>query len=124
MSPRFERRAAFMKERQLALQAQLAVVATPLGSIQGRLSRIAQNHDVTVKLILSGLRFPDIVRARAEAAYELRTELGYSFPRIARILNLKDHTSVIYLCRKFDREMRVRQRKQLAQEWCDSMKSV
>lgn len=34
--------------------------------------------------------------ARHEAAYRIRTELGYSYPLIAKALCLKDHTSAIH----------------------------
>lgn len=43
------------------------------------------------------------VLARRKMCYRFRTELGYSLPRIATILNLQNHTSVLWAIRKYQR---------------------
>ncbi|NBN62077.1 helix-turn-helix domain-containing protein [Pannonibacter tanglangensis] len=57
-------------------------------------SEIAAKHRVTLADLTGPCRQRAIFRARAELAYRLRTELGWSFPRIGRLLN-RDHTTIM-----------------------------
>jgi hypothetical protein len=50
---------------------------------------------VTEKILGSGKTGPLLASIRAEAIYRLRTELKYSYTRIAAIMGMKDHTSAI-----------------------------
>jgi chromosomal replication initiation ATPase DnaA len=63
------------------------------------LQEVAREHDVTVVQILSRDRHRITVRARQDAAYALREQLGLSFPQIARILE-RDHTTIQYAVRQ------------------------
>ena len=50
--------------------------------------------------ILSQKKTKEIVIARRVAMYLCREELGLSHPKIAKIFNKKDHTTIIYACDK------------------------
>ncbi len=56
----------------------------------------ARKHSVTVAEMKGAGRYRNIVRARQEAMYRIRMELGYSFPQIAKMLNRSDHTTVMH----------------------------
>jgi len=60
------------------------------------LHRVARKHDVTVSDIRGSSRRPHLVRARQEAAYEIRTQRKLSLPQIATLLGGRDHTTVLY----------------------------
>ena len=60
------------------------------------LHRVAKKHGVTVADIRSPSRRPFLVRARQEAAYEIRTQRKLSLPQIAVLLGGRDHTTVLY----------------------------
>lgn len=72
---------------------------TPLIGRDKRIIReVAQAHRVTVDDITGPRRFRNYVAARREAMQRIRSELGFSFPRIGRLFN-RDHTAVLYACR-------------------------
>ena len=52
-------------------------------------------------------RDKDIVVPRQIAMYMLRSELHLSFPKIARELGRKDHTTAIHSVEKIEKESRV-----------------
>jgi chromosomal replication initiation ATPase DnaA len=60
-------------------------------------------HQVSPEAVLSPRRTKEIVHARHHVAHDLRKQLGWSLPRIARALNLKDHTSVIWAIEAHER---------------------
>ena len=55
---------------------------------------------VSTEDILSQKKTKEIVTARRVAMYLCREELGLSHPKIAKIFNKKDHTTIIYACEK------------------------
>jgi chromosomal replication initiator protein len=57
--------------------------------------------------ILGPKRDKDIVVPRQIAMYMLRSELHLSFPKIARELGRKDHTTAIHSVEKIEKESRV-----------------
>ena len=56
---------------------------------------VARKHGVTPRDITSHFRDKNLVAARHELFWRLRTERNYSFPRIAMLLG-RDHSSVIH----------------------------
>lgn len=58
---------------------------------------------VLVDELHGALRYPSIVAARRLFALHLRTELGWSYPQIGRLLG-RDHTTVMMLCRAAQKE--------------------
>lgn len=60
------------------------------------LQRIAGKHGFSALQILEKRRYPAHVRARWEIIYQIREDLGLSFPQIGRILGGMDHSSVLY----------------------------
>jgi len=62
---------------------------------------VAEMYGVSVKELTGTRRFRNLVEPRHKAMQLIR-ELspGYSYPRIAHMFNLRNHSSVIHACRK------------------------
>lgn len=69
--------------------------------------RTARHFHVNTDDILGPKRDKDIVLPRQVAMYMLRSELHLSFPKIARELGRKDHTTAIHSVEKIERELLV-----------------
>jgi chromosomal replication initiator protein len=100
------------------LEPNLAIVSGLLGSTKSRpkhisakqiIERTARHFQVTVDEILGSKRDKDIVVPRQVAMYILRSELHLSFPKIAKELGRKDHTTAIHSVDKIEKEMHVDQ---------------
>ncbi len=65
---------------------------------------VAKFYNLEEKSIFNVTRRKEIVRPRQVAMFLLREELKYSFPAIARKFGGKDHTTVIYACKKISKE--------------------
>lgn len=76
------------------------------GLIERRLARVlpaadkvldetCAKYSVSKDSILAQVRFPEIVAPRQEVMWRLRTELGCSFPVIAKFLG-RDHTTIMH----------------------------
>jgi chromosomal replication initiator protein len=70
------------------------------------IERTARHFQVSVDDIVGPKRDKDIVVPRQVAMYILRNELKLSFPKIAKELGRKDHTTAIHSVAKVDREIR------------------
>lgn len=66
--------------------------------------RTAKHFQVSLDDILGPKRDKDIVVPRQVAMYMLRSELHLSFPKIARELGRKDHTTAIHSVEKIEKE--------------------
>ncbi len=84
-----------------------------LGSVKSRprhlsakqvIERTARHFQITIEEIMSPKRDKDIVVPRQVAMYMLRSELHLSFPKIARELGRKDHTTAIHSIEKIEKE--------------------
>lgn len=71
------------------------------------IERTARHFQVPVEDILGPKRDKDIVVPRQIAMYMLRSELHLSFPKIARELGRKDHTTAIHSVEKIEKESRM-----------------
>jgi len=69
------------------------------------IERTARHFQIPIEDIVGPKRDKDIVVPRQIAMYMLRNELKLSFPKIARELGRKDHTTAIHSVDKIDREM-------------------
>lgn len=103
---------AFCEMRQI--EPNIAIASTLLGSTKTRpkhlsakqiIERTAKHFEVPMEDILGPKRDKDIVVPRQIAMYMLRCELHLSFPKIARELGRKDHTTAIHSVDKIEREM-------------------
>ncbi len=103
---------AFCEMRDL--EPDLQVAQTLLGSAKSRpkhvspkqiIERTARYYSVSLDDILSPKRDKDIVYPRQIAMYMLRSELHMSFPKIARELGRKDHTTAIHSVDKIEKEL-------------------
>ena len=70
------------------------------------IERTARHFQVPFEDIVGPKRDKDIVVPRQIAMYILRNELKLSFPKIAKELGRKDHTTAIHSVDKIDREIR------------------
>jgi chromosomal replication initiator protein len=68
------------------------------------IERTARHFQISVDEILGPKRDKDIVVPRQIAMYMLRSELHLSFPKIARELGRKDHTTAIHSVEKIEKE--------------------
>lgn len=64
---------------------------------------VADSHGVTVADLVGPRRDQQIARARHHAMHQLHSELGLSSPVIGRLLGNRDHTTVLYGLRAFER---------------------
>ncbi len=99
-----------------ALEPNLAIITGLLGASQARpkhlsarqiIERCARHYQVSVEDIIGPKRDKDIVVPRQVAMYMLRNELHLSFPKIARELGRKDHTTAIHSVEKITKESRL-----------------
>ena len=70
------------------------------------IERTARHFQVPMEDMVGPKRDKDIVVPRQIAMYILRTELNLSFPKIAKELGRKDHTTAIHSVEKIEREAR------------------
>jgi chromosomal replication initiator protein len=68
------------------------------------IERTARHFQIPIEDILGPKRDKDIVVPRQVAMYMLRSELHLSFPKIARELGRKDHTTAIHSVEKIEKE--------------------
>lgn len=96
------------------IQPDLQIATTMFEGSRGRpkhisarsiIERTARHFHVSVEDILGPKRDKDIVVPRQVAMYMLRSELHLSFPKIARELGRKDHTTAIHSIEKIQREL-------------------
>lgn len=69
------------------------------------IERTAKHFQVPIEDIVGPKRDKDIVVPRQVAMYILRSELHLSFPKIARELGRKDHTTAIHSVEKIEKEV-------------------
>jgi chromosomal replication initiator protein len=102
---------AFCEMRGLSPDLQIAT--SLLGTVKSRpkhisakqiVERTARHFQIPIEDILGPKRDKDIVVPRQVAMYILRSELHLSFPKIARELGRKDHTTAIHSVEKIEKE--------------------
>lgn len=95
------------------LDPTVSVATSLLGASQTRpkhisakqiIERTARHFQVPIEDIMGPKRDKDIVVPRQVAMYMLRSELHLSFPKIARELGRKDHTTAIHSVEKIEKE--------------------
>jgi chromosomal replication initiator protein len=98
-----------------ALDPSLAIATSLLGISKTRpkhlsakqiIERTARHFQIPIEDIVGPKRDKDIVVPRQIAMYMLRSELHLSFPKIARELGRKDHTTAIHSVEKIEKESR------------------
>jgi chromosomal replication initiator protein len=103
---------AFCEMRNLS--PDLAIATTLLGSVKTRpkhisakqiIERCSRHFQISMEDIMGPKRDKDIVVPRQVAMYMLRSELHLSFPKIARELGRKDHTTAIHSVEKIEKEV-------------------
>ena len=98
------------------LEPNLTIASSLLGSSQTRpkhisarqiIERTARHFQIPIEDLLGPKRDKDIVVPRQVAMYILRSELHLSFPKIARELGRKDHTTAIHSIDKIEKESHI-----------------
>jgi len=98
------------------LEPNLTIATSLMGSGQTRpkhisarqiIERTAKYFQIPIEDLLGPKRDKDIVVPRQVAMYMLRSELHLSFPKIARELGRKDHTTAIHSIEKIERETHI-----------------
>jgi chromosomal replication initiator protein len=74
-------------------------------SAKSIIERTARHFQISIDEMLSPKRDKDIVVPRQVAMYLLRSELHLSFPKIAKELGRKDHTTAIHSVEKIEKEL-------------------
>lgn len=96
------------------LSPDINIATTLLGSVKSRpkhisakqiIERCARHFQIPMEEIMGPKRDKDIVVPRQVAMYMLRSELHLSFPKIARELGRKDHTTAIHSVEKIEKEV-------------------
>jgi len=64
------------------------------------LQTVAEHFDLSCADILSSSRKRQVASARQVAMFLCRENLRYSYPKLGRVFGGKDHTSVLYSCKK------------------------
>jgi chromosomal replication initiator protein len=100
------RRQAEIEHREVTLAAREAAMNEALGlyamgapkrpTARQILSEVSQKRGIPVADIVGPWRRQDLVEARHEAAYRMRTETMMSFPLIGRAIGGRDHTTVLH----------------------------
>lgn len=95
------------------LQPEIQIATSLLGASKSRpkhisakqiVERTAKHYQISIDDIMGPKRDKDIVVPRQVAMYMLRSELHLSFPKIARELGRKDHTTAIHSVEKIEKE--------------------
>jgi chromosomal replication initiator protein len=98
------------------LEPSLDIASSLLGNNRSRpkhisakqiIERTARHFQIPMEDIMGPKRDKDIVVPRQVAMYILRSELHLSFPKIARELGRKDHTTALHSVEKITRESRL-----------------
>jgi chromosomal replication initiator protein len=96
-----------------SLDPSIEIAQSLLGAVKNRpkhisakqvVERTARHFQVSMEDIMGPKRDKDIVVPRQVAMYVLRSELHLSFPKIARELGRKDHTTAIHSVEKIEKE--------------------
>jgi len=102
---------AFCEMRGLAPEIQIATSLLGAGKSRPKhisakhiIERTAKHFQIPIEDMLGPKRDKDIVVPRQVAMYMLRSELHLSFPKIARELGRKDHTTAIHSVEKIEKE--------------------
>ncbi len=99
-----------------ALEPNLDIAVSVLGSTRNRpkhlsarqiIERTAKHFHISIDDMVGPKRDKDIVLPRQIAMYMMRSELHLSFPKIARELGRKDHTTAIHSVDKIEREAQI-----------------
>lgn len=105
---------AFCEMRQL--EPDIQIVSSLLSANKTRprhlsarqvVERVSKYFQVPIEDIMGPKRDKDIVVPRQIAMYMLRSELHLSFPKIARELGRKDHTTAIHSVEKIEQDMAI-----------------
>jgi chromosomal replication initiator protein len=69
------------------------------------LEKVSDYYDISISELTGLKRDKEIVLPRQIAMYLLREELHLSYPKVARELGKKDHTTAIHSCEKIEKEL-------------------
>ena len=68
---------------------------TPRNKILNELAIIAHDHKLTLREVFSASRVADVVECRNKCMWHVRSQYGYSLPKIGRMFN-RNHATVYH----------------------------
>jgi hypothetical protein len=89
---------------QSSVQSGFTPLAGERQSYHNMLRMVARKHNINPNLIQSDCRKRPLIAARHELWYRVRTELDYSYPRIAQLAG-RDHSTVFHGIQKHGRKI-------------------
>ena len=96
---------ATSKLAQNIFRQQFKKIKAPRLTAKQIIEKTSQHYQISVNEVMSPKRNKEIVLPRQVAMYLMRSELHYSFPKIARSLNRKDHTTAIHSFNKIEKQL-------------------
>ncbi len=76
-------------------------------SVRHVIGRVARAHSLETDDLIGQSKISPIARARGEACWVLRNAVQLSFPIVGMALGGRDHSTVIYACRKVDARIKL-----------------
>lgn len=98
----WEQEQAQGRARMAAIRAQIAAyVPAPPRRELCIVIEVAERHGLTLTQMRAHRRWKELTAARHEACYELKRQIpSLSYPHVARLVGMNDHTSAIHGVRK------------------------
>jgi len=82
---------------------------------------VTHHFEIKKDDLLSQKRDQEIVFARQTAMYLMREQLGYSYPKIARAMGGRDHTTIMYGCEKLRKLLKFPETKETLEQIIDKL---
>lgn len=78
----------------------IAVYVSEQDQARAIITEVAEKHGLVPRLLAASTRLAPVVRARDEAVWRLREELGLGLKEIGFLLGGRDHSTIIHSLRK------------------------
>ena len=86
--------------------SKLSISSKKITTFDKILKIITDSYNIKEDLLLKAIRIKEVVHPRQVLIYLLRNELDYSFSSIGKKLGGKDHSTIMYACKKIEGKYR------------------
>ena len=86
--------------------SKLSISSKKITTFDKILKIITDSYNIKEDLLLKAIRIKEVVHPRQVLIYLLRNELDYSFSSIGKKLGGKDHSTIMYACKKIEEKYR------------------
>ena len=86
--------------------SKLSISSKKITTFDKILKIITDSYNIKEDLLLKAIRIKEVVHPRQVLIYLLRNELDYSFASIGKKLGGKDHSTIMYACKKIEGKYR------------------